>query len=91
MEGFHLQETMELGKQKGIKDIELKVYKADWDEHFSSKETDNKKIITGFNKEFKTSFTESDISTIEILDSIENWIPLIVLQDRYLVLYSFQI
>jgi len=26
-----------------------------------------------------------------ILDSIENWIPLIVLQDRYLVLYSFQI
>jgi len=67
-----LSKLMELGKQKGIKDIELKVYKADWDEHFSSKETDNKKIITGFNKEFKTSFTESDISTIEILDSIEN-------------------
>ena len=63
---------MELGKEKGIKDIELKVYEADWDEHFDSKESDNKKILLGFNKVFKTSFTEDDISSIDLLDSMEN-------------------
>ena len=67
-----LSKLMELGKEKGIKDIELKVYKADWDEYFGSKESDNKKIIAGFNKEFNTSFKEDDIATIEILDLIEN-------------------
>ncbi|MAD42173.1 MAG: disulfide bond formation protein DsbA [Arcobacter sp.] len=67
-----LSKLMELGKEKGIKDIELKVYQTDWDEYFASKEIDNKKIIAGFNKVFNTSYTEDDISTIEILDSIEN-------------------
>ncbi len=67
-----LSKLMELGKEKGIKDIELKVYKTDWDEYFGSKETDNKKIVAGFNKVFKTSFTEDNISSIDILDSMEN-------------------
>lgn len=67
-----LSKLMDLGKQKGIKDIELKVYKADWDEYFDSKETDSKKIIEGFNKEFNTSFTQDDISSIELLELIED-------------------
>jgi thiol:disulfide interchange protein DsbC len=66
-----LSKLMELGKEKGIKDIELKVYKADWDEHFSSKESDEKKIILGFNKVFKTSFTQDDLSSIKLTDLIE--------------------
>ncbi len=67
-----LSKLMELAKQKDIKDIELKVYQADWDEYFDSKESDIKKIINGFNKEFKTTFTEDDISSIELIDSMEN-------------------
>ena len=66
-----LSKLMELGKNKGIKDIELKVYKADWDDYFTAKETDVKKIIDGFNKEFKTSFSEDDVSSIELIDSME--------------------
>jgi protein-disulfide isomerase len=67
-----LSKLMELGSEKGIKDIELKVYETDWDEHFNSKESDNKKIVDGFNKVFKTSFTQDDISSIDLLDSMEN-------------------
>ena len=66
-----LSKLMELGKEKGIKDIELKVYEADWDEYFDSKESDEKKILTGFNKVFKTSFTEDDLSSIELTDLVE--------------------
>jgi len=67
-----LSKLMELGKEKGIKDIEIKVYEADWDEYFAPKESDNKKIVDAFNKVFKTSFTQDDISSIELLDSMEN-------------------
>ena len=66
-----LSKLMELGKEKGIKDIELKVYEADWDEYFDSKQSDEKKILTGFNKVFKTSFTEDDLSSIELTDLVE--------------------
>ena len=66
-----LSKLMELAKEKGIKDIELKVYEADWDEYFASKETDVKKIINGFNKEFKTTFTEDDLTSIDLIDSME--------------------
>ena len=66
-----LSKLMELGKNKGIKDIELKVYKADWDDYFTAKETDVKKIIDGFNKDFKNSFSEDDVSSIELIDSME--------------------
>ena len=66
-----LSKLMELAKEKGIKNIELKVYEADWDEYFASKETDVKKIINGFNKEFKTTFTEDDLTSIDLIDSME--------------------
>ena len=66
-----LSKLMELGKEKGMENIELKVYEADWDEYFNSKETDVKKIISGFNKEFKTTFTEDDLSSIKLIDSMD--------------------
>ena len=61
---------MTVAKEKGMKDVEVKVYKADWDEHFSSKEKNSQKILDGFNKEFKTSFTALDINNKKINDEI---------------------
>lgn len=66
-----LSKLMELGKEKGIKDIELKVYETNWDDYFTVKETDVKKIVSGFNKVFKTSFTQEDVSSIDLIDSME--------------------
>ncbi len=60
-----LTKLMELAKHKGIKDIELKVYEADWDKHFSERETNHQKVIDGFNKEFKTNFSFTDVMTKE--------------------------
>ncbi len=56
-----LSKLMILAKHKGIKDIEQKVYTIDWDKYFTSKETDVKKVLDGFNKEFKTSFSLKDL------------------------------
>lgn len=50
-----LSKIIEVAKEKGMKDIELKVYEADWEKYFTSKETDEKKIVEAFNKEFKTN------------------------------------
>ena len=66
-----LSKLMELGKEKGIKDIELKVYETNWDDYFTVKETDVKKIVSGFNKVFNTSFTQEDVSSIDLIDSME--------------------
>jgi len=49
-------------KEKGIKNIELKVYNTDWDQYFTSKEKNSQKVIDGFNKEFKTSFSIKDVN-----------------------------
>lgn len=57
-----LVRLMNVAKAKGIKDIELKVYRADWDKYFTAKEKDAQKIIDGFNKEFKTSFNLIDVN-----------------------------
>ncbi len=50
-----LSSLMEVAKPKGIKDLELKVYEADWDEYFPASSTDKKKILAAFNKELKTN------------------------------------
>jgi len=66
-----LSKLIELAKQKGIKDIELKAYGTKWNKYFTVKETDSKKIVDAFNKEFKTSFTQNDISSIELVELME--------------------
>ena len=66
-----LSKMMEVAKTKGIKDIELKVYDADWDEYFTSKERNEKKILKAFNKVFNTSITEDEISTIDLQDAMD--------------------
>ena len=57
-----LVRLMNVARAKGIKDIELKVYAADWDKYFTEKEKNAQKIIDGFNKEFKTSFNLIDVN-----------------------------
>jgi protein-disulfide isomerase len=66
-----LSKMMEVAKAKGLKDIELKVYQADWDEHFNPKEESVKKILAGFNKEFKTNITEEEVTTIDLQDLMD--------------------
>lgn len=66
-----LVRLMNAAKHKGIKDIEVKVYKADWDKYFDASEKNSQKIIDGFNKEFKTTFNIVDINNKKINDEIE--------------------
>ncbi len=65
-----LTALMNAAKEKGMKDIELKVYRADWDKYFDSKEKNSQKIIDAFNKEFKTSYTIVDVTKKHIQDEI---------------------
>ncbi len=61
-----LSRIIDVAKQKGIKDIVLKAYLADWDEYFEPNEKDAKKILEAFNKEFKTSITLKEINKDEV-------------------------
>ncbi len=61
-----LSRIIDVAKQKGIKDIVLKAYLADWDEYFKPNEKDAKKILEAFNKEFKTSITLKEINNDEV-------------------------
>lgn len=65
-----LAALMILAKKDGMKDVELKVYKADWEKYFESNEQDALKVINGFNKEFKTSYTIDDIKKKEVSEEM---------------------
>lgn len=67
-----LTKAMSVAKHKGIKDIELKVYEADWDEYFKADSTDEKKILEAFNKVFSTSIKIEEINSIDIIEEIKN-------------------
>lgn len=67
-----LSKIMDVAKHKGMKGIELKVYQADWDKYFTSKTTDEKKILEAFNKEFKTDIKLSEIQDKKIQSLIDN-------------------
>lgn len=66
-----LSKLMEVARHKGIKDAELKAYKIDWEPHFSSKSTDEKKILEAFNKEFKTDIKLEEITSKEINEALQ--------------------
>ena len=68
-----LSKLIEIAKQKGIKDAELKAYETNWEPYFDEKTTDEKKILEAFNKEFKTSIkieelADKDINAIILKD-----------------------
>lgn len=65
-----LVRLMTVAKQKGINDVELKVYAVDWDKYFTEKEKKTQKIIDAFNKELKTNISFIDIKNKKINDEI---------------------
>ncbi|MCB9096419.1 MAG: thioredoxin domain-containing protein [Aliarcobacter sp.] len=66
-----LSKLIEVARHKGIKDAELKAYKIDWEPHFSSKSTDEKKILEAFNKELKTDIKLEEITSKEINEALQ--------------------
>lgn len=66
-----MSKLIELAKEKGMKDIELKVYEKDWEPYFEVKSTDEKKILEAFNKEFNTNIKLEEISAKKITDIID--------------------
>lgn len=65
-----LTRIMDVAVKQGVKDIVLKVYQADWDQYFTEQEKDAKKILDGFNKEFKTNITMAEIEDKKIAQKI---------------------
>lgn len=65
-----LVKLMNLAKKDKVEDIELKVYRADWDKYFNSKEKNAKRIIDGFNKEFKTNYSLMDVNKLDIREEV---------------------
>lgn len=65
-----LVKAMELAKEKGLKEVELKTYNTDWEKYFTSKSRDAKKILEAFNKEFKTNITLEEIKSKKVQDEM---------------------
>ncbi|MCT7572944.1 thioredoxin domain-containing protein [Arcobacter lacus] len=65
-----LSKIIEVAKNKGIKNIELKAYETDWEAYFSPKENDEKKILEAFNKELKTNIKLEEIASKDINEKL---------------------
>lgn len=65
-----LSKIIEVAKNKGVKDIELKAYKTDWETYFSPKENDEKKILEAFNKGLKTNIKLEEIASKDINEKL---------------------
>ncbi|MFW2564958.1 DsbA family protein [Aliarcobacter butzleri] len=65
-----LSKIIEVAKNKGVKDIELKAYKTDWETYFSPKENVEKKILEAFNKELKTNIKLEEIASKDINEKL---------------------
>lgn len=66
-----LSKLIEVAKHKGVKDVELKVYKANWEQYFDAKSVDEKKILEAFNKEFKTDIKLEEITANDINENLK--------------------
>jgi len=60
-----VSKAMVVAKEKGIKDVEKKVYEIGFSKYFSSQEKDKQKILDGFNKVFKTNITIAEINKVK--------------------------
>lgn len=66
-----LSKAMVVAKQKGIKDIEKKIYATKFNKYFDARETDAKKILDGFNKVFNTNITVLEIENVMVSKEVE--------------------
>lgn len=62
--------AMSVAEKKGLKDIVLRTYETDFEPYFDERSKDKKKILAGFNKEFKTNITLEEIANEEITKEI---------------------
>jgi len=67
-----LSRAMVIAREKGIKDIEEKVYTTDFSKFFEAKETNKEKILNGFNTQFKTNITLDEVKNDKIKIEIFN-------------------
>jgi len=65
-----LSKIMEVAREKGLKDAEIKTYETDWDPFFTSKSTDEKKILAAFNKVFKMNIKLEEIQNKELQENM---------------------
>jgi protein-disulfide isomerase len=65
-----ISKAMVIAKQKGIKDIEAKVYAANFSEYFTARDTDVRIILDGFNKTFKTNIKLSEIGNENVINEV---------------------
>jgi len=61
-----ISKAMIVAHKKGIKDIELKIYQADFQKDFDSRETNQKIILKSINKVLKTNITFDDIKAMDV-------------------------
>jgi len=61
-----VSKAMVVAKAKGVKDVEKKTYDADFSKYFSSKETNQQKILDGVNKVFNTNITLTEIDKVSL-------------------------
>ena len=62
--------AMVVAKEKGIKDIELKVYATNFSKYFTAKDTDAKIILDGFNKTFSTNITQAELDSAKVMNEL---------------------
>lgn len=67
-----LSRAMVVAREKGIKNIEEKVYKTDFSMFFEAKENNKEKILKGFNTQFKTNITLDEVKNDKIKIEIFN-------------------
>ncbi len=65
-----ITKAMVIAKNKGVKDIELKVYQADFEPFFDSKETDRAKILEAFNKLIKTNIKLEELNDKKLQEEV---------------------
>lgn len=65
-----LVKAMHIAKDKGIKDVEFKVYEIDWDPYFKADSKDEDKILSAFNKEFKLEITKEELNNPTVMETV---------------------
>lgn len=65
-----ISKAMIVAHKKGIKNVELKIYQADFQKDFDAKETNQKKILKSINKVLKSNITFDDIKDMDVRQTI---------------------
>lgn len=66
-----VSKAMIVAKEKGITNIEEKVYATNFTKYFSARDTDVNVILDGFNKTFKTNITLSEINKTNVKHELD--------------------